>query len=104
MPEEVDRVVENTLTKLSEIIKADRCYIYLFDDNNRRLQLSFQVQTNGYKEKIPQHERVDCEDFAWLIQPLLKNLSVHVSSVSELPRKANTIRAIMQVEDTRSFF
>ncbi len=104
MPEEVDRVVENTLTKLTEIVKADRCYIYLFDDNNRRLSLSFQVQTNGLKEKIPQHERVDCEDFAWLIQPLLKNLSVNVSSATELPRKANTIRAIMQVENTQSFF
>jgi PAS domain S-box-containing protein len=104
MPEEVDRVVENTLNKLKEIVKADRCYIYLFDDNNRKLSLSFQVQTNGFKDKIPQHERVDCEDFAWLIHPLLKNLSVNVSSVTELPRKANTIRAIMQVEDTRSFF
>ncbi|UCF62737.1 MAG: response regulator [bacterium] len=104
MPEEVDRLIAKTLSKLSEIVKADRCYIYLFDEQNSRLLLTHQVASNGYKEKIPQHERVDCEDFSWLIQPILKNMSVKVASVEELPKRANTIRAIMEVENTRSFY
>jgi len=99
---DIDNAIENALGKISEFVKSDRSYIYLFEDNNKRLTLTHKYYQSGIKEKITAHDRVDSEDFNWLIQPLLNNETVNILSINDLPGKASSIRAIMEVEKTKS--
>ena len=94
---DIDNAIENALGKISEFVKSDRSYIYLFEDNNKRLTLTHKYYQSGIKEKITAHDRVDSEDFNWLIQPLLNNETVNILSINDLPGKASSIRAIMEV-------
>jgi PAS domain S-box-containing protein len=99
---DINEAIDTALGEISEYVNADRAYIYLFEDNNKRLTLTHKYYRNGIKEKIPEHDRVDSEDFNWLIQSILNNQAVTILSVDHLPGKASTIRVIMEVEKTNS--
>lgn len=100
--DEIDSAINGGLKIISEFVNADRCFIYLFEDKNKRLNLTHHFNVKDIKEKIPQHDRVDSEDFSWLIQPIQNNSTVKINSTAELPAKASTIKAIMEVEKTQS--
>lgn len=102
IPDEIDDLLRESLETLADFIKADRCYIYLFEEDHKCLILSHKFNHKEIKEKIPQHDRVDSEDFEWLIHPILNNSVVNIYSANDLPTKASTIRAIMEVEKTQS--
>ena len=102
LPEEFEGAMTESLARIAEFIKVDRCYIYLFEDNNTRTNLIHSFEKNGIKPKIPQHDQVDSEDFSWLINSILSGTPVNISSIEKLPAKASTIRAIMQIENTQS--
>ena len=99
---EINDAINNSLRKITEYVNSDRTYIYLFDDNDKRLILTHNHYREGIKEKIAIHEGVDREDFKWLLQPLRKNETVNISSVKALPGNTSTIKAIMEVEHTNS--
>ena len=99
---EINDAIETGLEEISNFVNSDRSYIYLFEDSNKRLTLTHKYYRNGIKEKIAEHDRVDSEDFNWLIQPILKNQTVNIPSITDLPGKASTIRVIMEVEKTKS--
>ena len=46
----IDDAIENALGKISEFVKSDRSYIYLFEDNNKRLTLTHKYYQSGIKE------------------------------------------------------
>jgi two-component system cell cycle sensor histidine kinase/response regulator CckA len=101
-PGKTDELIASGLALIAESIKADRCFLYLFQEDYKRLVLTHKFNQEGVREKIPQHDQVDKEDFAWLIGPILKKLMVYIPSTAELPSKASTIKAIMEVEKTKS--
>jgi PAS domain S-box-containing protein len=100
--DEINEAIESALGDISEFMKSDRCYIYLFENSEKQLILTHWHCRKGIKEKIAQHDQVDGEDFKWLIKPISNNQAVNISSISDLPGKASTIKAIMEVEDTKS--
>jgi PAS domain S-box-containing protein len=102
-PDNIIDQLEKSLGTVANSLNADRCYIYLFAEENRRIFLAHQYRKNGAKEKIPQHEQIDNEDFSALIQPILSGSSVYVSGESNRSAITGTVRAIMQVENTRTF-
>ena len=99
---EINDAINNSLRKITEYVNSDRTYIYLFEDNEKRLNLTHNYYREGIKEKIAIHEGVDREDFKWLLQPLKKNETVNISSISDLSGNTSTIKAIMEVEQTKS--
>jgi PAS domain S-box-containing protein len=99
---EIDDKINDALMKISEYVNSDRAYIYLFEDNNKCLVLTHKYYRDGIKEKISSYDHVDSEDFNWLIQPLMKNETVIISSNKKIREQANTIKAIMEVEKTKS--
>jgi PAS domain S-box-containing protein len=103
IPDNLDNQIEKCLGTISTTLNADRCYIYLFGEKNTRLFLVHQFKKNGQKEKIPQHEQIESDDFSDLVKPILRGSSVYISMDSGRNSISGTIRAIMQVENTRSF-
>jgi PAS domain S-box-containing protein len=99
---EINDSIENALGDISKFVNSDRCYIYLFEDSQQRLTLSHKSYRSGIKEKIAQHDQVNGEDFKWFIKPLLENQAIKIVSVTDLPDKASTLKAIMEVENTQS--
>jgi PAS domain S-box-containing protein len=99
---EINNAIETALGEIAEFVNSDRSYIYLFEDSNKRLTLTHKYYRNGVKEKIVEHDRIDSEDFNWLIRPILNNQTVIISSINDLPGKASTVKAIMEVENTKS--
>ena len=102
-PDTIDKTIETSLGGIADFVDADRCYIYQFEENNKKLKLIHKFNQKGVKNKIPQHEQIDNEDFAWLIHTILENSPVQITSTDTLPTKASTIKAIMEVEETQSF-
>ena len=101
-PAQIDKVIENSLQAIAHFIEADRCYIYLFDDENKRLALSHSFNELNISDKIMTHEGIDQQDFTCLIQPLLLNQTVRIDSLKDLPAGANSIKTIMDVEKVKT--
>jgi PAS domain S-box-containing protein len=102
VPGKTDELIESGLALIADAVKADRCFLYLFQDGYKRLVLTHKFNQEGVREKILQHDQVDKEDFSWLIDPILKKLMVYIPSSAELPAKASTMKAVMEVEKTKS--
>lgn len=101
-PAEIDRVIESCLDTVVQFVKADRGYIYLFQGDNKKLQISHQFNQPEIKEKISRHERVDGEDFSWLVDSILDKSTINISSLSQIPEKAKTMQLILEAEKTKS--
>jgi PAS domain S-box-containing protein len=99
---EINNSIETALGDILKFVNSDRCYIYLFEDSQQQLTLTHKSYRSGIKEKIAQHDQVNGEDFKWFINPLLENQVIKIASVTELPAKASTLKAIMEVENTQS--
>jgi two-component system cell cycle sensor histidine kinase/response regulator CckA len=102
--EKIDQLIDDHLTKLASIAKADRCYIYQFDKNFQSVTLSHHFTAKGVKNKIPCHDQINSDDFSWLLESILKNSPLKVGSQSESTRQSGTLKAIMEVEKTQSMF
>jgi len=101
-PAEIDNLITESLQSLLNYCGGDRCFIYMFAENNRQLNLTHEFYREGISAKIPQHERIDHDDFAWLINPLLENKPVLIASVAKLPESARSVKKIMEVEEIKS--
>ena len=99
---DINQAIKDALEKISEHAKSDRSYIYLFRDHQKKLILSHKFCRKEVAEKIEEHEQIDSDDLSWLIQPILKKKTVNILSISKLPGKASTVRAIMEAENTKS--
>jgi len=99
---EINDTIESAMGDITKFVSSDRCYIYLFEDSQKRLTLTHKSYRNGIKEKIAQHDQVDGEDFKWFMKPLLEDKVVSIGSIKNLSGKASTIKAIMEVENTLS--
>lgn len=102
IPEEIDKIIEDGLRIIADYLNADRCYIYLFEEKSKQLSLAYKFNQKDIKEKIPQYDHLNSEDFAWLIHPFLEKQCVKIDSLADLPQRAGTIKAIMEVEKTQS--
>ncbi len=102
-PDKIDKTIVASLGTIADSVDADRGYIYLFKDKNEKLTLFHTFNQEDIKTKIPQHEQIDSEDFAWLVNNILENSIVRITSTKDLPTQASTIKAIMEVEKTQSF-
>jgi two-component system cell cycle sensor histidine kinase/response regulator CckA len=101
-PAEIDRMIESCLDTIVQFAKADRGYIYLFEDDNKQLQISHQFNQPEIKEKISRHERVDGEDFSWLVDSILEKSTINISSLSQIPERAKSIQLILEAEKIKS--
>ena len=88
----IDNLIIESLQSILEFSGGDRCYIYMFAENNRQLNLTHEYSRDHVSPKIPRHERIDHDDFAWLVKPLLDNKPVSISSVDRYPRWTHSIR------------
>jgi len=99
---EVDQEIQTGLASITRRAGADRGYVYFFRQNNTRLEIVYKFYPEKIKEKIPQHDQVNGDDFAWLIHSVLNGKTLNMGSLSQLPPSAATIRMIMEVELTKS--
>jgi len=99
---EIDHLIQSGLRSFVQLANVDRGYIYMFHNNNKRLELTYQFNQTNIKGKVTQHDQVDGEDFSWLLCSLMDKKSVSIMSISQLPPEASTIRLIMQSEKTKS--
>ncbi len=100
--EDINDAIENALSDIAKFLNSDRCYIFLFEDSNKRITLTHKSYRSGIKDKIAQHDQVDGDDFKWFIAPILEDKVVKIQSIKDLPTKASTIKAIMEVENSVS--
>ncbi len=100
--ERIDTGIIFSLKLISEFASAERSYIYLFGKNGTQLEISHEWRAKGIKSKIPIHEKVDNDDFSWLVNTIKQQIVIQVSNINDLPANANTLKAIFKVEDIKS--
>ncbi|MCK5033354.1 MAG: response regulator [Calditrichia bacterium] len=101
-PSEIDNLIQSSLKYVAEFLNIDRCFVYLINKENNSLQLYHQFLKSDISGKINQHEQVDGEDFAWLMQNLTNNKPIIVDDINKVPASSNTYKLICQVEKIKS--
>ena len=100
--ERIDTGIKFGLKLISEFAGADRGYIYIFGRDGTQLELTHEWRAKGIKPKIQKHEKVNNDDFSWLVNTIKQQIVIQVTNINNLPANANTLKAIFKVEDIKS--
>ncbi len=101
-PTDPDPVIQSAMEEIAGRCQADRSYIYWIKNDGTQLELMYAFNAKGIPKKIKEHDKVDSEDFNWLMQSLQNQVLINIATPGQLPAKASTIKIIMEVEKTKS--
>ena len=98
---EVD--MEALLGILGQAVVVNRCYIFQFRDEGRRMDNSWEWCSAGTEPQKQNLQNLDTESPAWTMRTLQANREVVVPDVEEMPEEAAFDRAFVSAQGIRAF-
>ena len=89
-PEDVDAALNLALRILAEAVGADRAHMFLFRDNNTRMDCTGEWCAPGVEPRIDHLQDIDFNVFPWWIDELSKDAPIVIPNISAAPPDAVT--------------
>ncbi len=101
-PDRIDFGVKDGVRSLAEFCEVDRAFVYLFNQERTRLDLSFEWCAQGVGSRAGHDDHLNVDDFSWLMERLRIFETALVSDVAELPKEAIGERDFLHGRGTRT--
>jgi PAS domain S-box-containing protein len=88
MPHEIDAEIIKTLDKIGEFTQVDRCYLFLFDKEQKTMSCTHEWCGPGISQEINNLQCIPIDELKWSNDKLLKGEILHIPSVEDLPPEA----------------
>ena len=101
--DDIDREINQALQDIGEFIQVDRSYIFLFSNDGKKMNNTYEWSAQGIEPQI-QHLQgimVD-EELPWFAKKIKKYEIVHIPSVADLPLEANREKYHFEVQNIQS--
>ena len=90
--DEVEYEIKNALKKIGRFVDVDRCYIYLFSYDSKKIISGYEWHSSSSRSRKRKIIGSPMDQFAWSMKKY-KNLEpLHISRLSELPPEAEIER------------
>jgi len=99
----VEIELKKALEDTGSFLGADRCYIYLYSDDLKRIKQGYEWYDTKDKKVSEQIENLPVDPFSWSINKFKNTDYVHVPSVEKLPEEAKGEREICSALGIKSF-
>jgi len=93
---EIDGEIESTLKKIGEFTGDDRCYIYLFSNNDFIINTVYEWYKNGLEEQVKTLTGHSVKPCVWALEKIGLSEPLTVSSLKNLTEKACAEKEIWQ--------
>ncbi|MBU1043400.1 MAG: diguanylate cyclase [Candidatus Omnitrophica bacterium] len=80
--------INDALRQLGEFADIDRCYIFLFSDNNKTMNNTHEWCAAGVEPQIHRLKQISINSFPWIINQIKSMSVVYISSLADLPEQA----------------
>ncbi len=101
-PQETDRGIYLALQELGAFAGADRCYVFLFDDQGATMDNTHEWCAPGVSPQKPMLQHVDLAGMPWAAEKFRKLETLFIPDVSDLPAEAGTEKSHWESQDIRS--
>lgn len=100
--ENIDKEINESLSKIGEVVSADRIYLFLMSEDERYFNNTHEWCNEGIEPQINNLQNVPAESIPWWVEKLKKFELIHIPKVSQLPFEARTEREILEAQDIKS--
>lgn len=97
-----DRGINDALRQLGGFASVDRSYIFLFSENNKKMNNIYEWCALGIEPQMFRLQNIPINKFSWIIKQIKSMDVVHVPSVANLPKQAQAEKQEWQAEAIQS--
>ncbi len=100
--ENIDDHIDNLLREVGLFSDVDRSYVFLFDDNSGTMSNTHEWCRAGIEPQINDLQEMDFGFYDWWVAKIKNSELIQIENLSELPKEANTLKAILDDGKIRS--
>src|SRR3972149_619419 len=100
--QEIDSGILYALQTICKFTEADRSYIFLFDENEDKMNRKYEWCAEGITPHIEKPQVLSFENFLWLMVKLIRFETIHISSVADLLPEGSVEKDILQSQQIQS--
>ncbi|WP_428311350.1 ATP-binding protein [Hydrocarboniphaga sp.] len=99
---QIDEGIDRALAQIGQLMQADRCYVFTYDDSDRLLAISHEWSAPGVLSFREHGSSASPADFPWTQSLLQRGEIVNVAHMSDLPPQAEKERNAWALAQVRS--
>lgn len=100
--DDIDEGINSALVKIGQFMGADRGYLFRIQDNQKYMRITHQWHSQGTESMADIAEQVPLNQIPWWSKKLKLLQYIALSSLSDLPEKAETERKYFESMGTKS--
>ena len=101
-PENLHSGVEDALASLGRVIGVDRCYVFLFSSDLRRMNHTHEWRDAGVEGFIRSMREMDVDKAPWFTERLFEGRYIALADLDEIPPQGDRERRVWEEENIRS--
>jgi len=103
-PDEIECGINAALKKIGEFAGVDRSYIFLFTEDGKKINNSYEwcADSDCVKPHMEQLQQIDLSEFPWFYKKIKNLEQVYVPSLDKLPAEAMIEKKYLEKEGTLS--
>ncbi len=99
---DLDEAIQSSLREMGQFSKASRTYLFLFDDDCKRMDNTHEWCAPGVTPQIDNLRDLPCDIFPWWMKKLKNDQIIYIRDIANLPPEAQTEKKILEAQDIQS--
>ncbi|MHA1661177.1 MAG: PAS domain S-box protein, partial [Promethearchaeota archaeon] len=99
---DIDDAINSSLCDIANLNGASRAYLFLFNDNKKRIINTHKWCVDGVDPQIDLFKDIPLNSVPWWVDRLKKGNFIQINDVSELSKKAKIIKKLLESQDIKS--
>lgn len=98
----IDNKINNLLELVGRFFRGDRCYLIIFDEENKTLTNTHEWCAEGIKPAIEILQKVPYLENQWILENLIKHEILYIEDVNNMPPDSYKDQALLQMQEIKS--
>ncbi len=99
---ETDAAIYRALARIGAFTAADRAYVFLYRDNQTRLDNTHEWCAQGITPQIDNLQGLRPDDIPWFSREILAGRPIHLPTLDHIPEHDAATRAVLEPQDVQS--
>ena len=99
--DKLDEQINKSLHSIGRLLKADRSYIFLIDQQKGEMNNAWEWCAEEIEEQIDQLQKLPLDTFPWVMNKLYNLESIVISDIEELPPEAENLQETLREQDIK---
>lgn len=98
----IDAVIQENLKEIGEALKADRVYIFEFDQSREVMSNTYEWCKNGISHEKNNLQELPYKIFPWWVNKILNKEMIYIANTYDMPKEASNEQEILFAQNIKS--